>query len=477
MATNPTDRTDRTLAAGPDDDRFRLATRAARLGIVEVRLPQRSLQIDARAGDLLGLSPTAAASDWNRLIDRVHETDRAHVKAAFESIFAGAASLDVSFRVDAGDDTLRFLRAQGCGEAGAGDTPSRLIFSVVDVTASTVGQSALRESEQRFRGAFQYSAMGMALVSPGGEWLQVNRALCDLLGYDEIELKRITFQDITHPDDLATNIGYMTDVLEGRRTHYHMEKRYFHKRGSVVWVLLSVSVVRDEQGTPLHFVSLLQDITERKLAQAALEASLAEKETLVQEIHHRVKNNMQVISSILRLQSRYVADPHYRAMFDECRDRIRTMALVHEKLYRTTNLATLDFGEHLRELAQLSRSTLKMPEERVEVSFDVDDVEMGVELAIPLGLIANELVTNAFKHAFVGRPGGRIAISLEQTGQRLALSVDDDGCGLPPDFDVTTAPSLGLRLVRTLVGQIGGSLAAASQDGTRIHVACDLERR
>lgn len=471
MATTPPERVAGPLASG-QDDRFRLATHAAGLGIMELRLPERDVDLDARAHELLGVRSPGTTLDWSRWLARVHETDRAVVATMFEASLARREAIDVTFQVD--DETRRFLRAQGSGAPGAEAAPS-LIVCLTDVTTPTIAQQALRESEERFRGAFHDSAMGMALVSPSGEWLQVNKAVCDFVGYDAEELKRITFQDITHPDDIAPDLALVADVLEGRRTHYHLEKRYFHKSGALVWGLLSVSLVRDERGAPLQFVSSIQDITERKLAQAALEASLAEKETLIQEIHHRVKNNMQVISSILRLQSRYIADATHRAMFDECRDRIHTMALVHEKLYRTANLATLNFGTHLRELAQLSRFTQKMPEERVEVIFDVDDVDVTAELAIPLGLVANELVSNAFKHAFVDRPGGQLFVSLKRKASRLSLSIADDGRGLPPTFDTDATSTLGLRLIRTLVAQIHGSLTVESGMGTRIRVECDLE--
>jgi PAS domain S-box-containing protein len=134
-------------------------------------------------------------------------------------------------------------------------------------------QSALRESEARFRSAFDFAAIGMALVSPQGSWLQVNRAICQLIGYSEQELLALTFQDVTHPDDLTADLSYVGQVLRGELDSYQMEKRYFHKQGHVVWVLLSVSLVRAEDGAPLHFVSQIQDISARKAAEQAVRES------------------------------------------------------------------------------------------------------------------------------------------------------------------------------------------------------------
>src|SRR5260370_9318731 len=128
----------------------------------------------------------------------------------------------------------------------------------------------MRESQQRFESAVRYAAIGMAMVAPDGRWLQVNPAICHLVGYTEAELLASSFQAITHPDDLETDLGYVRQMLAGEIQTYQMEKRYFHKRGHVVWVLLSVSLVRDSQDQPLYFISQIQNITERKQAEAEL---------------------------------------------------------------------------------------------------------------------------------------------------------------------------------------------------------------
>ncbi|RPI87570.1 MAG: PAS domain S-box protein, partial [Chloroflexi bacterium] len=145
-----------------------------------------------------------------------------------------------------------------------------VLLSVSDITERKRAEELLRQSEERFSSAFEYASIGMALVTPEGQWLRVNRALCDLIGYSEAELLEKTFQDITHPDDLQSDLDYVHQLLRGETNSYQMEKRYFHKSGRWVWVLLSVSLVRDNQGKPLYFISQIQDITERKQAEDAL---------------------------------------------------------------------------------------------------------------------------------------------------------------------------------------------------------------
>jgi PAS domain S-box-containing protein len=154
-----------------------------------------------------------------------------------------------------------------------------------DVTGPRRLEEALRQSEVQFRGAFSYAAIGMALVAPDGRWLRVNRSLCETVGYTEDELLARTLQDITHPDDLDADLGQVRRMLTGDIPCFHMEKRYFHKDGRVIWGLLSVALVHDVQGRPLHLVSQVQDVTARKQAEAERESLIRQ----LQEALARVK--------------------------------------------------------------------------------------------------------------------------------------------------------------------------------------------
>jgi len=322
-----------------------------------------------------------------------------------------------------------------------------------------IAEKVLRESEERFRGSFDNAPIGMALVSPQGRWLKVNRALCDMLGYGEDELLKLDFQSITHPEDLHTDLENVEQVLSARRLSYQMEKRYFHKQGQIVFVTLSVSLVRDRHGAPLYFVSQMENITGRKTVEQQIAASLSEKDALLREIHHRVKNNLQVISSILKLQANYIDDPAALEVFNDCQDRIRTMALIHEKLYRTEGLARLNFKDYLESLTSLLLRSQSGRETRVRHEFQLESVELDIDTAIPLGLIANELISNCLKHAFPGRKEAYVLIKLQKSGaEECQLVVKDDGNGLSGDFSLDQTKSLGMRLVRILTDQIRGTV-------------------
>jgi len=205
---------------------------------------------------------------------------------------------------------------------------------------------------------------------------------------------------------------------------------------------------------------------ERAARQAELEASLHEKEVLLKEIHHRVKNNLQVISSLLQLQAGYVEDDAARRVFEESQGRIKSMALVHEKLYQSKDLAGIDFGDYVRDLVSGLTSSYGAHAQGVVIEVEAASLHLDVDRAIPCGLIVNELVTNAFKHAFPNGRAGRIDVTLSGGGSSaIQLSVRDDGVGWPADFDPAQSSSLGLRLVHILAKQLQGRLELHSADG------------
>ena len=207
-------------------------------------------------------------------------------------------------------------------------------------------------------------------------------------------------------------------------------------------------------------IAAIRDREVRERAEEALVGSLREKEALLKEVHHRVKNNLQVITSLLRIEGRRIDHAITKTVLDQMQGRIQSMALLHETLYRSGNFARVDLAAYLGQLAQqVFRSQMAQPG-RVELHLDLQPVQMDIDQAIPCGLIVNELVSNSLKHAFAeGRPGQVwIALHPARDGAGLTLSVRDSGPGLPPDFDLKRTRSLGLQLVSDLARQLEGSL-------------------
>ncbi len=224
--------------------------------------------------------------------------------------------------------------------------------------------------------------------------------------------------------------------------------------------------IRDAQGNVTGGVAVTVDITARKQAEERLKHSLQEKEVMLKEIHHRVKNNLQVISSLVDLQAATL-DPALRGQFREVRDRVRSMALVHEKLYQSENLARVEFSDYARSLLTYLWRAHGSGTARIRLTLDLQPVSLSVEKAVPCGLILNELAVNALKHAFAGRAEGEVTVALHTSAEgRVSLRVRDNGVGLPAELDWRESPSLGLRLVQMLAGQLHGTVQAVTGAGT-----------
>ena len=228
--------------------------------------------------------------------------------------------------------------------------------------------------------------------------------------------------------------------------------------------------IRDEQGNITGVVLVFRDQTEKRRAEEQIKASLLEKETMLKEIHHRVKNNLQVISSLLALQSSYLQDEKAKELFRNSIDQVKTMANIHTMLYKSEDLSRVDFGGFIRDLAGRLQQSYGIAGSRVEIHVNVSDVSLTIETSIPCGLILNELVSNAIKHAFPEERGGEVNISMTTAGEQFVLTVQDNGIGFPEAVDFQNTKSLGLDLVNLLVGQINGTIDLQVDGGTTLTI-------
>ncbi len=317
-----------------------------------------------------------------------------------------------------------------------------------------------READRRLRllaHTLTSTRDAISITDVNNRILFVNDAFVRTYGFSEDELIGRNVNLVRAPGTLAAlDEEIRTATMRGEWNGEVLNRR---ADGSEFPVELWTSVVHNDEGEPVALVGVARDITERKRTEESLRASLREKEVLLKEIHHRVKNNLQVISSLLSLQAEYLTDEGMLRIMRESQSRVKSMALVHEKLYQSHNLAEIDFGDYLRVLvAQLFRS-YGIAQESVQMAINVDAVSLGVDRAIPCGIIINELVTNALKYAFPGGRKGKIDVELQSIAPgRIRLVVRDNGVGLPQDVEVQKADSLGLTLVRMLADQVQGQL-------------------
>ncbi len=326
------------------------------------------------------------------------------------------------------------------------------------LSATTVSVAKLNEVIDSIAGA-------LFLLDPDGRITSANPAAWKLLGYDASRLIGMPFGQVC--PDLANALT--PDARNGLVASG--EHRLRRQDGSSVAVTLSASALGADRATVRGYACLAQDLTSRKELEESLRRSLAEKDLLLREVHHRVKNNLQVISSLLELQSRSVSDPLALSKFQDSQDRIRSMVLIHEQLYRSIDLQSIRMRAYLELLAaNLAQSHADRPG-RIDVSVDVDDLSLPLDQALTCGLIVNELVTNAFKHAFASDAAGSIRIGCRSgASDAIVLEVTDSGRGLSavPASDVRT--SLGFSLVEALVEQLKGRMHFESRGGASFRV-------
>ncbi|PKL69945.1 MAG: hypothetical protein CVV30_00800 [Methanomicrobiales archaeon HGW-Methanomicrobiales-1] len=253
--------------------------------------------------------------------------------------------------------------------------------------------------------------------------------------------------------------GKIEYVIQVRRTDGHVTPLSVH-----------ASVIKGMDGGKDRIIVAAHDITRQKQDEESIRASLEEKVLLLREIHHRVKNNLQIIISLTNLQMRQTDDPAAKQIMAETQNRVRAMSLVHEKLYRSDSLSRIDFADYTRFLATQLFSYYGMDTQRVQLDMSMGKIMVDINAAVPLGLLMNELVSNALKHAFPDERKGTIRISGGDTGDLITLAVQDDGIGMPADLDWKNTTSLGMRLVTSLVDQVDGTITLDSNEGTTFTV-------
>jgi PAS domain S-box-containing protein len=382
-----------------------------------------------------------------------------------------------------------------------------VITAVRDASGSLIGYSKItREVPDRHRAAEQFRLIidsaptGMLLVDHGGALVLVNAQIERLFGYGRGELigrgVEILIPGGFGAGDPASWTAF-ADAPGGRPAGGGRDLVGRRKDGVEVPVEIGLTPLRTHDGE--FVLGAVIDITERKRAErerdglldqlqalnadlearvkvrtAQLSATLKEREVLLQEVHHRVKNNLQVISSLINMQVRQLTDPSSQAALKECQNRVQAIALIHEKLYQAKDYANVLFSDYARSLAANIFHATGLSSSAITPTVDVVDIALGLDKAIPCGLLLNELISNALKHGFPNNRPGVIRVALHTTGSgagaELVLSVSDDGIGLPPNFDPSKSASLGMQLVVTLAQQLGGRLEVVSNDETTFRV-------
>jgi PAS domain S-box-containing protein len=345
------------------------------------------------------------------------------------------------------------------------DEGMMVLSAIVDITAR-------KQLEERFRRVVESAPNAMVMINQLGKIEMVNAQAELLFGFERAEM-----------------LGQPIEMLVPERfraNHPGLRNSFFHqpasrpmgagrdlfglkKDGSEFPIEIGLNPIETEEGVMV--LSAIVDISDRKHKEESIHAALKEKDILLGEIHHRVKNNLQIVHSLLDMQSTSITDSVALALMRESQNRVRSMALIHQTLYESKDFARVDFGRFLDSLVPTLISSYGGLAARFQLEMNAADVQLPIDAAIPCGLIVNELISNALKHAFPGGATGTIAIHLaSEPDGRVLLTVSDDGIGIREDFDISQATTLGLQLVTLLVDQLGGDLELHRAKPTRFAV-------
>ncbi|MGA2933714.1 MAG: PAS domain S-box protein [Methanomicrobiales archaeon] len=342
--------------------------------------------------------------------------------------------------------------------------------TIIDITERKLAEEAQRASEIRYRRLFETAQDGILILdAETGQIVEVNPFLINMLGFSREQFLGKKIWEIGLFKDIVANKDNFIELQRKEYIRYEdLPLETADGRRIAVEFVSNVYVVNHTRVIQCN----IRDITERKRLGDQLKESLKEKEVLLREIHHRVKNNMQVISSLLSMQSQNIKDEGIRGLFKESQNRIRSIALVHELLYRSDNLYQIEYGAYLKKMFIPLFESYSIDQRKVSIAIEAPRVLITIDKAVPCSLIINELISNSLKHAFPGDRKGAITIrfGLDAGKGEYSLDYGDNGVGLPPGLDIKTLNTLGMRLINGLTKQLGGTIEIQGTEGTHFRI-------
>lgn len=420
-------------------------------------------------------SPVA---DWNYEIfsQHLHPDDRDYLNLKFKRILATHEDCDLECRIIWPDQSVRWIWLRGSVYHDLKDKPIRLMGIIKDISERKQAEAALKQanadlaaSEERLKLALEAAKMSTwewDILTNKVNWSN-NSQLLSELNPTCCKGSYQAFLNCVHPEDREFLTQGLSCTFE-EKVGYDKEFRLLCPDGSIRWLMAKGRCFYDETGNTVRMVGITMDITASKQAEEQIKASLAEKEVLLKEIHHRVKNNLQIISSLLNLQSDYVKNHETLEILKVCQNRVTTMALIHEQLYQAEDLAQIDFAEYIENLATNLLTSYERDSNAIALKLNIDDIKLNIDTAIPCGLIINELISNSLKYAFIPGKPGEISISFQLISNNcLQLIISDNGIGLPLNLDINNTDSLGLQLVTALASQLEGAIEINRNIGTQ----------
>ncbi|ADZ09978.1 signal transduction histidine kinase [Methanobacterium lacus] len=397
----------------------------------------------------------------------IHPDDRERVWDTIQKALDKNEQFKMIYRICTKDRSTKYVWEQGMGIFSDKNELMWLEGFITDVTRRIIDEEKIKESEIYYRTMFENTGTATVIIEKDKTISELNTEAANLSGYakDEIENKK-KWTDFVAKTDLNRLKNYFEMRMKSESAPKKYETKLINKAGNVKDIFVTIARI---PGTEKELASIL-DITELKNAEKDLQASLKEKDILLKEIHHRVKNNMQIVSSLLSLQTQYVDEDETQNVLRESQGRVKTMAMIHEKLYSSNDFTQIRFDEYIVKLVSDIFYSCNINKDRIKPVVHVDEVNLNIETAIPCGLIINELISNSLKYAFPNGATGTICLCLKKSRENYVLTISDSGVGFPESLDFRNTDSLGLQLVNNLVDQIDGKIELNTDQGTKFSI-------
>ncbi len=475
------------------EERFRLLVETASEGIVILDRNGTIVEINESALKLSGFKrEDVIGKNFIRFIPQIN-MDIKEVFSSFNDILMGKSPAEhewIMINKRGERITLNVHRSvlkRGGKIIGAS-------FILNDITELKKAEDRIKEEYRRLVDIIDFLPDATFVIDKEGKIIAWNRALEqitdmkseDMIGKSDYSYALPFYGEprpmlidlvLSHDKEIESRFDYLKrkgDTIYAE----NFAKNLYDNRGA--FLFKKASPIYDSEGNISGAIESIRDITEHKQAEYQIKASLKEKETLLREIHHRVKNNLQILSSLMNLQTRYVDDEESISVLRESQNRVKSMAIVHELLYQTESLSEINLSRYVPGLVSYLFDSYAIDPKRIKFKMEMEDVLFNIDTAIPCGLIINELVSNSLKHAFPEGREGEITIKIQSTDDEYTLSVSDDGVSFPEDLDFQNTNSLGLRLVNSLTSQIDGKIELDKSHGTKLKITfkeLEYERR
>ncbi len=453
------------------EERLNIAVRSARIGLWDQDFKRDTIVRNETWAEMLGYSLKEIQKNKNAFLDLIHPEDKARVLRIVKMHEAGKTDFfRIEHRLKCADGSWKWILNVGqIVKRDDSGKPLRAAGIHLDIDEQKKTEESLKRSEELLHSVWDQSRDGMRLSDAKGRAIMVNNAFCTMMGKVREELEGQSLGIIYAPDEQQRIVKRYKENFANKTVLSYIERPFTLWNGIEKWFGVSIAFISDNL-----LLSVFRDITEQIKGQEFLKELVHQKEILMRELQHRVKNNLNIIGSLISLEMRQVKEPDVKDVFMNIKNRIYSMAAIYERFSMTGDLESVALNQYLKTLAESILKTFAAGLERIALKTNLEPLKLDTKRAANLGLILNELLTNALKYAYPGTQKGNIFVDLHQNGQLIQLCVRDTGVGLPDNFSPETLNSMGIMLIQTLVKQLKGKMTIDGSQGTQFKIEFEL---